>query len=466
MSSQPNASINGSPGLLAPEFRWVTLGMFTLVFLVAFESLAVTTVMPLVSAELDGSGLYALAFAAPMASGVIGMVAAGSYSDRHGPVLPLYVSCGIFVLGLLVCGLSPNMEMLVAGRLVQGLGGGAITVALYVVVARAYVPRLHPQIFAAFAAAWVVPSLIGPFAAGLVAQTIGWRWVFLGVVGLVVLAMAAVVPSVRGLGGGENPEAAFGWRSLGWATLAAAAVLGLNLAARVPVLGPALMALAVVMMVLAVRPLLPRGSLLAARGLPATILVRGLTAAAFFGTEVYLPYLLIQRFGLGAAIAGLALTGGAICWSLGSAIQGRMGERLSNELAMLIGSALGVGAIVLVLATAAFHLPALVAILAWAMGGGGMGLVYPRQNVHLIKLSTTANQGFNSSALAVSDSLGSALALAVGGLVFGAFSGNDSFTAVFVFTAAIGALLLLITPRVRSKVPSHAEREDVATLEP
>lgn len=466
MSSQPNASAHGSPGLLAPEYRWVTLGMFALVFLVAFESLAVTTVMPLVSADLDGASLYALAFAAPMASGVIGMVAAGSYSDRHGPIVPLYASCGIFTLGLLVCGLSPDMEVLVAGRLVQGLGGGAITVALYVVVARAYVARLHPQIFAAFAAAWVIPSLVGPFVAGLAAQTIGWRWVFLGVVGLVALAMAAVVPALRGLGGGENPEAAVGWTALGWATLAAAAVLGLNLLARVPVLGPVLVVVAVVAVVVAVRPLLPRGTLVAARGLPSTILVRGLTAAAFFGTEVYLPYLLMERFGLGAAIAGLALTGAAICWSLGSAIQGRMGQSLSNERAMLLGAAIGVGSIVLVLATAAFHLPAIVAILAWAVGGGGMGLVYPRQNVHLIQLSSTATQGFNSSALAVSDSLGSALALAAGGLVFGAFGGNDSFVAVFAFTAAIGALLLVITPRVRGKEPSAAELEDVATLEP
>lgn len=467
MSSQPSASSSGSPaGLLAPEYRWVTAGMFALVFLVAFESLAVTTVMPLVSKELDGAALYALAFAAPMASGVIGMVAAGSYSDRHGPSVPLYASSALFVLGLLVCGLAPGMEVLVAGRLVQGLGGGGITVALYVVVARVFVPRLHPQIFAAFAAAWVVPSLIGPFAAGLVAQTIGWRWVFLGVVGLVVLAMAGVMPSVHAMGGGENPAAAFSWRALGWAGLAAAAVLGMNLLARVPALGLVLMGISVLVVLVAVRPLLPRRTLLAGRGLPATILVRGLAAAAFFGTEVYLPYLLMDRFGLSPAVAGLSLTGGAICWSIGSAIQGRMGESLDNARAMSIGSALGVGAILLVLGTAAFHLPAIVAILAWAMGGGGMGLVYPRQNVHMIALSTTSNQGFNSSALAVSDSLGSAMALAAGGLVFGAFGGNDSFVAVFVFTAAIGVALLVLTPRVRSGTGTSARLESIATLEP
>ena len=92
--------------------------------------------------------------------------------------------------------------------------------------------------------------------------------------------------------------------------------------------------------------------------------------------------------------------------------------------------------------------------------------MYPRQNVHMIALSTTANQGFNSSALAVSDSLGSAMALAAGGLVFGAFGGNDSFVAVFVFTAAIGVALLVLTPRVRSGTGTSARLESIATLEP
>lgn len=79
-----------------------------------------------------------------------------------------------------------------------------------------------------------------------------------------------------------------------------------------------------------------------------------------------------------------------------------------------------------------------------------MGLVYPRQNVHMIKLSTSANQGFNSSALAISDSMGSALALAAAGLIFAAFSGNDSFVAVFAFTTVIGVALIVLTPRTRA----------------
>ena len=62
--------------------------------MVAFESLAVTTVMPTVSDALDGASLYAFAFAGPLATGVVGMVVAGPWSDRSGPRTPLLVAVG------------------------------------------------------------------------------------------------------------------------------------------------------------------------------------------------------------------------------------------------------------------------------------------------------------------------------------------------------------------------------------
>jgi hypothetical protein len=326
-----------SAGLFHRSYLLVTLGACALVFLAAFESMAVTTIMPLVSRELDGAALYALAFAGPLATGVIGMVVAGNWSDRSGPVGPLFASVALFVLGLLIAGTAGTMAALVAGRLVQGLGGGALTVALYVVVARVYPPVLHPKIFAAFSAAWVIPSLVGPFAAGLVAQLATWHWVFLGVVGLVVPALLMIVPAVRGLRGTPNrkspnrkspertspdkggpgdmpsaePERVSGeYCRLGWATLAALAVLGLNLSAQVPGAGGVLAAGAVAVALVAVRPLVPRGTLTARRGLPSVILARGLVAGAFFGTEVYLPYLLVERYEFSPTFAGLTLAGG------------------------------------------------------------------------------------------------------------------------------------------------------------
>lgn len=474
-------SHDATAGILQRPYLLATAGACALVFLAAFESMAVTTIMPLVSRELDGAGLYALAFAGPLATGVIGMVAAGNWADRRGPSAPLYASVALFAAGLLIAGTAVSMPILVAGRLVQGLGGGAMTVALYVVIARVYPARLHAQVFAAFSAAWVVPSMIGPFAAGVVAQLSSWHWVFLGVVGLVVPALAMILPAMRGMRSSPDardagsPKAAAGeakpkgagvpWAfgRMGWAALAALAVLGLNLSGQVPGVGWVIAGVALVVAMLAVRPLVPRGTLGAHRGLPSVILMRGVASAAFFGTEVYVPYLLTERYSFTPAFAGLALTGSAIAWAAASAVQGRMGSRLGNAPAVRIGSALVLGSVAIVLVTTAFSWPAAVAIAGWLFAGAGMGLMYPRLSVMTLALSKPEDQGFNSSAMSISDSLGGALSLAVTGLVFSALTTTaGSFAGVFALTSVIAVVGLIIAPRVAARRPSGAERADDA----
>ncbi|MDQ0032024.1 MFS transporter [Arthrobacter bambusae] len=454
-------SHDATAGILQRPYLLATAGACALVFLAAFESMAVTTIMPLVSRDLDGAGLYALAFAGPLATSVIGMVAAGNWADRRGPAAPLYASVALFAAGLLIAGIAVSMPMLVAGRLVQGLGIGGMTVALYVVIARVYPARLHAQVFAAFSASWVIPSMIGPFAAGVVAELSSWHWVFLGVAGLVVPALAMILPAMRGMRSGAEPESsrvpwAFG--RMGWAALAALSVLGLNLSGQVPGAGWVMAAVALVIAMLAVRPLVPRGTLGAHRGLPSVILMRGLASAAFFGTEVYVPYLLTGRYSFSPAFAGLALTGSAIAWAAASAVQGRMGSRLGNALAVGVGSALVLASVVIVLVTTVFAWPAAVAIAGWLFAGAGMGLMYPRLSVMTLALSKPEDQGFNSSAMSISDSLGGALSLAVTGLVFSALTTTaGSFAGVFVLTSAIALVGLIIAPRVAVRRPAASE---------
>lgn len=441
MSSTATESIFGA------RYLWVTVGSSALVFLAAFESLAVTTIMPVISRDLDGATLYALAFAGPLSTAVIGMVIAGNWSDRSGPTLPLYVSAALFALGLLVAGSAPNMGVFVAGRLAQGLGSGAMTVALYVLVARLYPPALMPRIFASFAAAWIVPSLIGPFIAGLVAELWSWHWVFLGVVGLVMVAVAMLTPATRMLRLRPVERSTIPWNPgrIGLAVLAAAAVLVVNLSVDIGGVAAVLVPLAaLVVVVVAVRPLLPRGTLTARRGLPTVILLRGLASASFLGTEVYLPYLLVQQYDFSPTFAGLALTGSALAWAGTSWLQGHLGDRLRPATGMSVGMWLVLGAVIVAFVSAALHLHPAVIILGWVVGGGGMGLVYPRTSVMTLGLSRTAEQGFNSSALSISDSLGAAIALALTGVVFGALTrvGSTGAGGSWAFAGSFGIAVL------------------------
>jgi MFS family permease len=436
--------------ILAPTYAATTVGMFSLIVFVAFEAMAVATVMPTIARALDGVGLFALSFAAPLASGVVGMVVAGMWSDRSGPTRPLLASLVFFSLGLLVCGTAPSMAVLVAGRVVQGLGGGALVVGLYVVVGRVYPARLQPSIFAAFAAAWVLPALFGPALAALVADTLGWRWVFLLAIALVGVAAVLISPGLRRVSGGGSGDPAPRSR-LAWATLAAVAVLGVELLGSGRGLVSLLALVALGLVVLSLTHLLPAGTLVGARGLPAVIATRGLLSAAFFCAEAFIVFVLQEQWDLSPGRAGISLTLVGVVWAAASQVQARLGERVSDTTAMRTGTALVLAGIVALGLSVRLDVSPVLATASYVLSGAGMGFGYPRTSVAMLAASSDRDRGFNSSALTVADSLGAALALAVAGVVF-AYAGSaglDPFVAVFTLAAVIGVTGTAAAARTR-----------------
>ncbi len=446
-----------APGIFSRHHLRTTVGTTALVFLTAFESLAVTTVMPIVSADLDGRGAYATAFSATLAASVLGMVVAGGWADRRGPARPLLAAVATFGLGLLAASLAPTMGAFVAARFLQGLGAGGISVTLYVVVALVYPPPLRPAVFGVFASAWVLPSLVGPPLAGLVAESIGWPWVFSGVLVLVLAAAALVLPTVLRIPAPAAPARA-GSPGTRFALAAgvAVAVVGLSSAGSTGPARWAVAALALAVLVVCVRPLLPRGTLSAQHGMPATVALRGLLAATFYSTEVYLPLMLHERFGVPVWGAGVVLTAAAVSWASASAVQGRLGHRLPHALAVRIGTVALLAGVLVQVATAVLS-PAgaagpAAAAAGWFVAGLGMGFAFPRTTVLVLELSPAGAEGAGSAALNTSDAAGGATALALTGLLFGAFStlsGWAAFAGTLPLCALLAVLALLVARRVR-----------------
>ena len=444
-------------GIFSVDFRWLSFGMFALVFLAAFESLAVTTVMPLIADDLDGWSLFAVAFAIPLAAGVVGMVIAGNWADRIGPVPPLVASALIWLIGVLIAGTATNMGVFVVGRFVHGLAGAAVIVPLYVIVARTYPDRLRARVFAGFAAAWVIPSIVGPAVAGLIAEATSWHWVFLGVA---VLALPVSVMVLVPLGRWREElrgDRSVSW-SVGrllWAVLAAGAALGLGLAKDLGdpwrwVAAP----VAIAVVLVAVRPLLPPGTLSARRGMPATVLMRALVAAAFFATEVYLPAFFRDTYDLRPSVAGAVLTGAGVSWAAASWLQGRL-ERVSNTVVVRIASGLLLLALVMVLAVSVFTLHPAIGFVAWTVAGFGMGFMYPRFSVAVLEQSSTRAQGFNSAALSIGESLGGSVSIAITALVASVFA-LDRYDPEFTVTVVFAFVALLLASRIRP--PGVADR--------
>ncbi len=438
--------------------RRTTIGLLTLVTLVAFEAMAVGTAMPRAVAELDGVAWYAWTFSAFLVTSVVGMVVGGEVGDRRPPGPGVLAGVLVFAAGLVVAGVAQHMAVLVLGRAVQGLGAGVVIVLLYVVAGRSYSSRLRPRLFGAFAAGWVLPALVGPLAAGLVTTHVGWRAVFLGLVPLVAAGLALLLTA--GPGGAPGGEAAPRGRGrAAWAVLAGTGIAALQYAAQRLDLAAVVIALAgAAGLAVALRRLLPSGTVRARAGIPAVVASRGLLAGAFFGMDALLPFVLTEQHGWSAATAGLPLTAGAVGWVVAAQLQGRRPDVPRQRVLRLGCLVLAAG----LAATAATAVPALggwPAYLSWAVAGVGMGLGMPSVGVLLLDQSPEAERGANSAALQISDVTASALCVGLAGvLVAGAAEGGGPLWPAVLAAVAGLTVPALLGARVagRTVAPARA----------
>lgn len=437
---------------IGPERLWfgphgpVVMGIFALAFLTAFEALAVATVMPEVATQLDGLELYALAFAAPIAVGVVSMTVAGPEIDRNGPRRALRIGVAVFALGLVVAGLAGTMPIFLVGRVVQGLGAGLISVALYVVIGQTFPEHLRARVFTVLTGAWLLPALIGPVVAGFVADTVGWRWVFLGVPGLAVLALGLMWSVLDTIGGDRVVQADH--RRARWSVLIAAGVLGVSMAGqRTYAWWPVLLVTGLWLVVAYTPRLLPPGAWRATRGLPSVIAVRGLLSAGYFGVEAYVPLSLVEHRGLTVTQAGLFLTTAAVLWFTGSWLAAHVRALDSKPLRVRLGAMGVLVAIGSAYLTLTPEVPIVMVAVLWSIGGLGMGMAAPTLGVLLLDHSEPQEQGANSAAMQTNDAVTQSLMLAVGSAVFAlmlSFDATIGYVMVFSLAAfsAMGAVVL------------------------
>ncbi|NLU66573.1 MFS transporter [Streptomyces sp. HNM0574] len=482
--SEPEAPATAPAGsVLSRPYRALTLGIVSVVLLIAFEATAVGTAMPVAVSELNGVSEYAFAFSAYFTTCLLGMVGSGIWCDRRGPVVPLGVGIAAFGAGLVLSGTAAAMWVFVLGRAVQGVGGGLVIVALYVTVSRAYPERLRPTVLAAFAASWVIPSVVGPLVSGTVTEQLGWRWVFLGIPLLVLGPLAAMLPPLTRAASGPPPRARDvpgpgeeGRRAEERGRLRTAVVLAVG-AGLLQYAGQELRPLSLVPAVLgaallvpsALR-LLPRGTYRAARGLPAVVLLRGLAAGSFIVAESFVPLMLVTQRGVPVTLAGLTLAAGGVTWALGSWTQSR--PRMEPHRVRLVrgGMLLVTGGIAYIPVVLLPAVPVWTLAVAMALACFGMGLVISSVSVLLLRLSEPEETGRNSAALQMSDSLSNVVLLAATGAVFAALGGGSvsasshvstaqptstdrplAFLAVYTVSAATAALATAAAGRLRAE---------------
>jgi MFS family permease len=468
-----DASTAGGPtSLWSPELRALTGGLALTVTLVAFEALAIATVMPDVKDDLGGLALYGWVFSGFFLASLLGIVVSGELADRRGLLVPYVAGLGLFTLGLVLGGAATSMPMLVAGRILQGFGAGAIPATAYTSIARGIPARLRPRMFAVLSTAWVVPGLIGPSAALGIEHASSWRAVFLILVPITVVAGLLTVPALRALDrvaaapdGDPTPEATAPvpgsrrrLRLVVLLVLGVGACFAAGSGAPVPV-AVVLVAVGLPLAVWATRSLLPPGTFRLAPGVPASVGVRGILTFSFFAADAYVPLAVVDGRDGDAWIAGAALTLCTLLWTAGSWTQARVLERVGPRRLDQTGFVLMVVAIGVLLLVAR-GAPVLLVIPAWGLGGLSIGMAYAPLAVTVLGSAAAGEEGAASAAIQLSDGLGIAVGTGLAGAAIAFADGRswpvaDGVTMVFAL-ALLGATLgVFAAGRLPASVPRH-----------
>ncbi|MEE4493963.1 MFS transporter [Streptomyces sp. BE230] len=435
--------------LFSRKYAAATFSFAAVMFLTGFAALAVVPMLPVAARDLDGVPLYPLVAGCFVAASLFGGVLGGDWADRAGAGRPLAAGVVLAVVTLVVSATSTSIWQLAVGRFLDGVAAGMIAVAINTAIAHAYPDRLRAKALALMSTCWIIPSLTGPPLAGLVAAWWSWRVVFFGLAALTVIPSLVVVvmlrspswqaPSKPASDAVENrtPRPALmvaAAVSVG-AALGQYAVSGWDL--RHLLCGAAGLALLVVF----VPRLLPPGTWRAARGLPAAVLLRGLTSGAYFTLEAFVPLLLTTARRVPPVQTGLAFTGAAIAWAGSSWLQGRLQGRVSRH-GLVTAGALVMGAAVAVAAVGTLPaLPALTAAGAMVLAAVGMGMAAPSLTLLSLTHSPPGRQGYASSAMQTSQNLGQMAVMGVASAVFNLFLGFGS-AELPGYAAAFGLLLV------------------------
>ena len=446
-----------------------------LVTVVAFETMSVATIMPKVLDDIGGIGFYGWAFSGLALGEVMGIVIAGTWTDRVNPVRPILVGLLVYSIGLVISGVANEMYVVVIGRVLQGYGSGTVPAVAYVCVGRGFAESERPRVFAWMSTAWVVPSMVGPSAAGALAQSIGWRAVFLGLIPVVIGVGALAIGPIARLGDpagkpDATPAAAADAAAdaAGSASrtvrLAVVAVVGTGLALgalqieQLPVLA-VLLVVGLATLVWAFRKIAPEGTLRLARGVPATVAVRGMLTFSFLGADAYVALALHDVRGMTVRDAGIVLSSAALTWTGGSWFSARNIERVGPRRLVTAGLTLVVIGIAAMTAVIHTQVNPWLAVGAWLVGGLGIGLAYAPLTQAVISAADPTQLGAATSALQLSDVLGFALGTGLGGAMVALADHHavrvDSSTVhagvllVFAVTAAVGVLGVIASRRMR-----------------
>lgn len=411
----------------APSWREVAatgqLAKFVLlclgVWLHAADSLLVATVMPAAVAEIGGIALINWAFALYHLGSIIASVATGALAGRIGLRAALVLAALLYAAGCATSAVAPSIGPLLAGRLLQGLGGGSMMALSYVAIHEIFPERFWPRLMVVVSTIWGCSSLCGPLVGGLFAEAGLWRgafWAFAGQAAVVLVAAGFLPRGSRGGGGGwaPLPLALLVAGTIGVASAGALAGAG----DWAPVLfGLAGLALLYGFARLDARQqyrLLPAEALHIGRPIGAGLLMVFALAAATTPFGSYGPLLLGLLFGVGPLVTGYLMAIESIAWTLASIATAGVAVRQEKSLIRLGAVLIALGAAGYVLAVPGGSLAGVLACLI--AQGAGFGLAWAYMVKRIVAAAPERERGAAASSVSSVQLIGYAVGSSASGI--------------------------------------------------
>jgi MFS family permease len=402
----------------------------------------VTTILPSIVADLGGLAYYAwnttLFVVASIVRSAVSVHVLGRLAMRGSYLLAL----ALFALGTLACATAPSMAALLAGRSLQGLGGGMLVALSYAMIRHLFPAALWPQAIALVSGMWGVAALTGPFVGGVFAQLGAWRvafWVLLPLVGGLAVLIGRVLGQVAG---GEPRGAAFPGFRLGLLAVAVLSVSAVSLAEDLQLNAVGLVVAAVLMAALgrldgaATERLLPGTAFRPATPLGATyatmmLLVVGTT------TIIFVPLLLQALHGLTPLAAGYLTVVEALGWT-GAALATSAARHTGARQAIAAGPATMLAGLIGLSWSIPDDGSSLVAIAMWLLlVGAGIGMGWAHLASRVLALAPEGKRDLAAASVSTVQLLATAFGSALAGMVVNLAGLSDPGSVGAVANAAL-----------------------------
>ncbi len=413
----------------------------------AFNWFVINTITPSAVLELGGADLLSWVTAFYLVFSIVGSSGAAFLKARLGLRPVLIGSSLIAVVGSLIIAAAPNMEILLAGRIVQGFAEGIVMALCYVIAADAVGEDALPSLFGLLAVVWATATIGGPILGGVLAY----------LASLAHRGGRAGAARHHLPGAGADRPAGARQRSdsgRGWPLLRLIFLTGGSLAvciaseSRTPMLAAVIVLAALGALWIGMRldrrarsPLFPARLLSSRSASSLGLWIIGLMPLAEAAVFLFIPFIAQVHLGMSVMHAGQIGSITALGWSFSAMIVARLDDKQATRLIIVGPILLTIGMFMLAWAIDAENLPVIMTGLALAGVGFGISNGFICQRT--IATSATAERDVTSGAIPTFEGLGAALGAAFAGIIATStgFPDIDPSTRPMVWAFLIGGLL-------------------------